>query len=199
MPSLIQADRKYSALAVVAIATRLALRDPGKQLNIEQAKSSGIEKNGSKRNSGSRTFQVQRRGWRPRNRKQATHTQPHRTMMLKYWEALREAVCLEFCSPPCFKSPLRELRQHPPQEGTGIAKGTIAMQIIVTRKFLPFTWMITMTRILVMSKLQKNPIQKAREEGLRQQRGRGSATPAISAKRKSVRSANKNQSQLQPP
>ena len=30
MPSLIQADRKYSALAVVAIATRLALRDPGK-------------------------------------------------------------------------------------------------------------------------------------------------------------------------
>ena len=41
---LLQASREDSAAAVLEIATRLALRDPGQYLNLEGAKDPAIEK-----------------------------------------------------------------------------------------------------------------------------------------------------------
>ena len=61
-------------------------------------------------------------------------------------------------------------------EGTGITTGDIAMNIMATRNSLPLPPLTTMTRILVMSKLYKNPSQKSREEGLGQQ-GDGEVLP----------------------
>ena len=73
--------------------------------------------------------------------------------MLKYWEALREAVRPEFFSPPRRQGPLRELRQHPLREGTGKPIGKIVMQRVATRTLLPILRLTMMTRILVMSNL----------------------------------------------
>ena len=62
MLSLLQEAIEDAAAAVVAIATKLDLRDPGQYLNPEEVKAPVIEKNRSKRNSGGRDLQVQRRG-----------------------------------------------------------------------------------------------------------------------------------------
>ena len=74
-------------------------------------------------------------------------------MMLKYWEALREAVRPEFFIPPRRQGLLRELWKHTLQECKGITTGTIDMQRMVGGNFLPLPWLTTMTKILVMSKL----------------------------------------------
>ena len=110
-------------------------------------------KNRSKQNSGGRALQVQGRGGRPRGRKQAAHTETPRTMMLKYWEALREAVRPEFCSQPRCQGHIRDLRQYPLREGTGITTGMIAIQMMATRNLSPLPRLKMMTRILVMPKL----------------------------------------------
>ena len=74
-------------------------------------------------------------------------------MMLKYWEALREAVPLEFRSPLSCQVSLRELWQNPLHEGTGITIGAVAMQRMETRNLSPLPWLTTMKRILVMLNL----------------------------------------------
>ena len=96
--------------------------------------------------------------------------------MLKYWEALREAVHPEFCSPPRHQGPLRDLHQNPLQEGTVITRGMIAMQRMVTGTLSPLPRLTTMTRILVMSKLWKKSNPKSREE-LLGQKGVGEVLP----------------------
>ena len=60
--SHLQSEIEDEAVAVVEIETRFALRDLGKYLNPEEVKAPVIEKNRSKRNSGGRDLQVQRRG-----------------------------------------------------------------------------------------------------------------------------------------
>ena len=83
-------------------------------------KRSGNSKNGSKRKSGSRNLQAQGRRWYPKGRKQAAYTETPLTMMLKYWEALREVVRPDFFSPPRCQGPLRYLQHLPLWEGTVI-------------------------------------------------------------------------------
>ena len=118
-----------------------------------RGKISSDRKNGSKQNIVSRILQAKGQvGW-PRWKKQAAHTETPWTMMLEYWEALMETVRPEFCIPPCCQGPLRELHNHPLQEGTGITTGTISMQRMATRKLLPLPRLTTTTRILVVSKL----------------------------------------------
>ena len=73
--------------------------------------------------------------------------------MLKYWEAIREAVRPEFHIPPRCQVPIRELRQNPLLEGTSITTGTLAMQRMPTRNSPPIPRMKKITRILVMSNL----------------------------------------------
>ena len=98
-----------------------------------RGKSSSDSKNGLKRNSGGLTLQAQGQGWQPRGWKQASHTKNRKTMILKYWEALREAVRPEICSPPHPQGVLRELRQNLLWEGIDITKGKIEMQRMETR------------------------------------------------------------------
>ena len=111
--------------------------------------------------------------------------------MLKYWEALKDAMRPEFRSPPHCKDPLRDLHQNLLQEVTGIITGAVVIQGMSTKNSLPPPRLTTVTRILVMPKLSK--IQRRR---VGTASGRGSATPESSTKRTSVRSANKHQNQL---
>ena len=114
---------------------------------------SSKSENGLKRNSVSRTLEVQRQRWWPRGQKQSAYNKTPRKMMLKSWESLREVVHLNSFIPPCRQGPLRELCQNPLQEGTGIPKWTIEIRRMKTSNFSPHPCLTKMTSILVMLKL----------------------------------------------
>ena len=68
---------------------------------------------GQRRTVAATLFRHREEGDDQRGRMKDAHTETHQTMMLKYWEELREAVRPEIFSPPRHQDSLIEMRQHP--------------------------------------------------------------------------------------
>ena len=117
-------------------------------------------------------------------------------MMLKYWEALREAVHLEFRSPRCLEVMLRDMRNHPLQKRHMYNYWNDSDAKDGDWKFVASPSDEKNYKDISNVEVLERAKPKIQRRRVGTEKGRGSATPESSANRNSIRYANKQQSQL---